>query len=60
MPIDGGECRLRNPWANTPVTIRRGDRTQTASDPLICFPTTRGETICVHVSACDPWPTMFG
>ena len=47
----GGECRLRNPWPDTTVTLcRDGGQGEDLSGPLLTFPTRRGETIVVTAS----------
>ena len=47
----GGECRLRNPWPDTALTLyRNGKRAEDLSPDLsglLRFPTARGETITV-------------
>ena len=47
----GGECRLRNPWPDTTVTLCRDNgQGEDLSGPLLTFPTRRGETIVVTAS----------
>jgi hypothetical protein len=44
----GGECRLRNPWGKTAVTLyRNGKKAGTISGSLLTFKTTTGEEIVV-------------
>lgn len=42
----GGECRLRNPWAETEVALfRDGRKAENLSGPLLKFSTRKGERI---------------
>jgi hypothetical protein len=47
----GGECRLRNPWPDTVLTLyrngRKADDLSSDSSGLLMFPTARGETITI-------------
>lgn len=44
----GGECRLRNPWPDRPVTLRRDSvKSESLSGSLRRFATSRDETIAV-------------
>ncbi len=47
----GGECRLRNPWPGTMVTLQRNDgKAEKLSGDLLRFSTTRAELITIHPS----------
>lgn len=51
----GGECRLRNPWAEATVTIyRNGLRVQEISGSLLRFDTEKGEDIVVVPAGVSP------
>jgi hypothetical protein len=51
----GGECRLRNPWGESEVTIYRdGKKSETQQGSLLRFPTLKGERIVVVVSGDTP------
>lgn len=51
----GGECRLRNPWPGSAVTLRRdGNKAEDLSGSLLAFPTRRGETILATVVSPSP------
>jgi hypothetical protein len=42
----GGECRLRNPWPQSTVTLyRNGRKAEDLSGALLTFPTGRGEVV---------------
>jgi hypothetical protein len=42
----GAECRLRNPWPQSPVSLfRNGKKAEDLSGSLVTFATNRGETI---------------
>jgi hypothetical protein len=44
----GGECRLRNPWPDTTITLyRNGSKTEDISGSLLTFPTAKGEVVNV-------------
>ena len=44
------QCRLRNPWPDTTVTLyRNGTKTEDLSGSLLTFPTAKGETVSVVV-----------
>ncbi len=44
----GGECRLRNPWGEQPVTLyRNGEKSEDAESGLLRFSTRKEETIVV-------------
>jgi len=44
--LAGGECRLRNPWPDKTVTVRRGEeRVREQSGPLLNLPMRTGETL---------------
>ena len=46
----GGECRLRNPWPESTVTLHRnGTKTEDLSGSLLTFPTAKGEIVSVVV-----------
>ncbi len=51
----GGECRVRNPWEASEVTLHRGDNeAQSASGPLLKFETAQGERIVLVPSGMSP------
>jgi len=51
----GGECRLRNPWPDTTLTLyRNGEKTEDLSGPLLKLPTARGETVTVVPKGSTP------
>jgi hypothetical protein len=53
----GGECRLRNPWPDTVVTLYRDDKkTEDLSGPLLTFPTQRGEVLVLVPKGTTPSP----
>ena len=51
----GGECRLRNPWGESEVTLfRDGKKSEDLQGSLLLFPTRKGERIVVVVSGDTP------
>jgi Glycosyl hydrolase family 95 catalytic domain len=51
----GGECRLRNPWGESEVTLfRDGKKSENLHGSLLRFPTRKGESIVVVVSGDTP------
>jgi hypothetical protein len=51
----GGECRLRNPWSESEVTLYRdGKKSENLQGSLLRFPTRKGERIVVVVSGDTP------
>ena len=51
----GGECRLRNPWPDTTVTLyRNGNQAEDLSGSLLTFPTVKSETVAVVPKALKP------
>jgi hypothetical protein len=45
----GGECRMRNPWPETPLRLyRSGNPGEELAGPLLTFPTEPGETISLE------------
>jgi hypothetical protein len=50
-----GECRLRNPWGESEVTLYRdGKKSETLQGSILQFPTREGERIVVVVSGDTP------
>jgi hypothetical protein len=51
----GSECRLRNPWPDTTVTLyRNGNKAENLDGLLLTFPTVRGEIIIVIPVGAEP------
>jgi hypothetical protein len=51
----GGECRVRNPWKDVPVTLHRnGRKAEDLSGSLLKFETARGETVVVVQRDSEP------
>jgi hypothetical protein len=51
----GGECRLRNPWADKTITLyRNGRKAEDLSDSLLKFPTNASETVTVVLKGTKP------
>ena len=51
----GGQCRLRNPWPGTTLTLyRNGKKAENLSGSLLLLPTTMDETIVVVPSGTSP------
>jgi hypothetical protein len=40
----GGECRIRNPWPGSEVTVLAGGKKTAFKDPLLKFPTVKGKS----------------
>ncbi len=41
----GAECKLQNPWGESPVVLKREGKTESLTGPILQFPTTKGEKI---------------
>jgi hypothetical protein len=53
--LAGSECRLRNPWGDTAVTLHRnGTPSSDFTGLLLTFPTAKGETIVVVPQGREP------
>lgn len=51
----GGECLLRNPWADSRVDLYlNGRESRSLEGSLLKFPTSRGDTVIVVLSGVDP------
>ncbi|MCX5637725.1 MAG: hypothetical protein NTX52_08555 [Planctomycetota bacterium] len=51
----GGECRLRNPWPDTVLTLyRNGKKAEDLSGSLLTLQTARGETVTVVPQGSTP------
>jgi len=51
----GGECRLRNPWTDSSVTLyRNGQKSKSLHDSLLTFQTSEGENIVVVPAGTEP------
>ena len=45
----GTECRLRNPWGDVEVVLKRAGKTESLRGPILQFPTTKGEKVVVSL-----------
>jgi hypothetical protein len=53
--LAGGECRFKNPWPDTPVTLyRNGKKAEDLSGASLAFSTAKGETIVVVPKGATP------
>jgi hypothetical protein len=51
----GAECRLRNPWGDSQITVyREGWKTESLNGPLVRFQTRKGENIVIVPGDNDP------
>jgi hypothetical protein len=50
----GGECRLRNPWPETSVTVVRGGASEDVTGTLIRLTTAPGEVVTLHPKGAAP------
>jgi hypothetical protein len=54
----GAECRLRNPWGDSRITVYRdGNKMESLNGLLVRFPTRKGETIVIVQG--DDSPAQF-
>ena len=55
----GSECRLRNPWGESEVTLYRDDKkSENLQGSLLRFPTRKGERVVVVRSGDTPKKTV--